>query len=117
MRQAIFEIKNYKSLASNEYRQMLSYLTGEYGRLGFIVNRDDDTNLEKGRELDWMREMYNSHDVLIIKLTGKYLANMLSKLRNPQKHDAPDKALNSLLDTYIRLYIGGGTKSKRVKKN
>lgn len=115
VRQIIFEIKNYKGLGSDEYRQMLSYLTGEYGRLGFIVNRDDDTNLEKGKELDWMREMYTSHKMLIVKLTGKYLAHLLSKLRNPQKHDAPDKALNSLLDTYTRLYIGGVAKSKEVK--
>jgi len=116
VRQTIFEIKNYKGLGSDEYRQMLSYLTGEYGRLGFIVNRDNDPNLEKGKELEWMREMYNSHKVLIIKLTGKYLTHLLSKLRNPQKHDAPDKALNSLLDTYTRLYISGGVKSKAVQK-
>ncbi|MEN8131999.1 MAG: ATP-binding protein [Pseudomonadota bacterium] len=117
VRQVIFEVKNYKGIGDDEYRQMLSYLTGEYGKLGFIINRDNDTNLEKGRELDWMREMYNYHNVLIVKLTGKYLTKLLSKLRNPQKHDVPDRSLNGLLDTYTRLYISGGVRaSKKGKK-
>lgn len=105
-RQVIFEVKNHRDLGPDEYRQMNSYLTGEYGRLGFIITRDDKPDITNGKELDWMREMYYSHHKLIIKLTGKYLSNLLSKLRNPQKHDAPDKAINDLLDRYIRLYLG-----------
>jgi hypothetical protein len=115
-RQAIFEVKNYSGLSGDEYRQMLAYLTGEYGQLGFFVNRDDDVTLRKGGDLDWMKEMYDRHNVLIVKLTGKYLCKLLSKLRNPQKHDSPDKALNGLLDTYVRLYVGGvegGAKKRR----
>ncbi|OGS75507.1 MAG: hypothetical protein A2Z94_00820 [Gallionellales bacterium GWA2_55_18] len=111
-RQVIFEVKNYIGLSSGEYRQMLSYLTKEYGKVGFIINRDEETNLAKEKELDWMREMYKSHDVLIIKLTAKFLCNLLSKLRSPQKHDAPDKALNALLDLYLRTYVNGSVSRK-----
>lgn len=115
-RQVIFEVKNYKGLSASEYRQMLSYLTKEYGKIGFIVNRDDETNLEREKELAWMREMYKSHQVLIVKLTAKYLCNLLSKLRSPQKHDAPDKALNALLDLYLRTYINESVSQKKKKR-
>ncbi len=109
-RQVIFEVKNFKNIGSDEYRQMLSYLTGDYGKIGFVITRDDDTNLRKGKELDWMLEMYNRHGVLIVKLCGRYMCGLLSKLRNPQKHDVPDKTLNKLLDTYTRTYISGVVK-------
>jgi hypothetical protein len=115
-RQVIFEVKNFKGIGSDEYRQMLSYLTDDYGKIGFIVTRDDDTNLRKDKELDWMREMYNRHGVLVVKLSGKYLCGLLSKLRNPQKHDAPDKSLNNLLDTYTRMYISGVVKGRKKSR-
>lgn len=119
-RQVIFEIKNYSTeLGSTEYRQMLSYLCGEHGRLGFIINRCRDAHLQKGSELQWVREMYHEHDHrVIVKLPADLIVNWLSKLRSPQKHDAPDKGLGSLLDTYERMYLrlggtGGTVKRKR----
>lgn len=42
---------------------------------------------------------------MVIKISYKYLVKHLSKLRNPQKHDAAVKELNKLLDTYIRHYL------------
>jgi hypothetical protein len=118
-RQVIFEVKNYEDdLGGDEYRQMLSYLTGEYGKLGFIINRSDSTNVEKGRELDWVREMYHSHQILIIKLTAREISSWLSKIRSPLKHDAPDTAINGLLDRYVRQYVQiGHTGVKKGKKN
>jgi hypothetical protein len=109
-RQIIFEVKNYVNLDSDAYRQMLSYCHDQYGKIAFIVCRDTDESIKKHKELDWMKEMFNSHGILIIKLTGKYFCSLLSKLRSPQKHDSPDKAINHLLDTYTRLYLAGGYK-------
>ena len=105
VRQVIFEVKNYEDLTNNDYRQTLSYLHDKYGTLGFIVTRGVDENLHKGREIDWMREMYTSHAVLIVKLPARFLTRVLSKLRNPEKHDAVDRLLSSLLDTYERNYL------------
>lgn len=107
-RQVLFEVKNYSELGPDEYRQMLSYLTSEYGNLGFIVTRADSESLEKGKELDWAREMYR-HSKTIVKLTGKQLTGLLSKLRSPQKHDAADKAINGLLDRYQRMYFSANS--------
>lgn len=115
-RQVIFEIKNYEDLTQDDYRQMHSYLTGEYGRLGFIITRDDSENISKDRELNWVKEFYyHDHKVLIIKLTGKLLCDILDKLRNAQKYDFSDHRLNKLLDTYVRLYLSGQTVSKNQK--
>jgi len=118
-RQVVFEAKNFShDLGPDEYRQMLSYLSGEHGRLGFIVNRCKQANLEKDRELEWVREIYHEHDRrMIVKLPASLLISWLSKLRSPQKHDAPDKGLGSLLDTYERMYVRlGGSASKRKKR-
>lgn len=113
-RQVIFEAKNYSTeLGPAEYRQMNSYLSGPYGRLGFIINRSSDESLRRGPELEWVKDMYHNHKKLIIKLPAKLLASWLSKLRNPQKHDAPDNALWKLLDQYENLYLQFGGRALR----
>jgi hypothetical protein len=111
VRQVTFEIKNYKGLESADYQQIQSYLTGEYGKLAFVITRDDSVDLYANKDVEWVREIYANHRVLIIKLTGKFLSNLLDKLRNPQKHDAINNAVHRLLDTYTRLYIAGQAKS------
>ncbi|NQT94561.1 MAG: ATP-binding protein [Lentisphaerae bacterium] len=118
-RQVVFEAKNFsRDLGPPEYRQMLSYLSGEHGKLGFIINRSSDAALESERELQWVREMYHEHEQrVIIKIPTPLLVSWLSKLRNPQKHDAPDKSLGALLDTYERMYLRlGGVTPKRKKR-
>ncbi|SIQ99793.1 hypothetical protein SAMN05421647_11372 [Marinobacterium stanieri] len=104
-RQIIFEIKNYKEIGAVEYRQLNSYLSNDYGSFAFIVTRALNNNLEKGKELNWARELYYEHKKIIIVLSYKFIEKHLKKLRNPQKHDALDKELNSLLDTYVRRYF------------
>lgn len=104
-RQIIFEIKNYRDLGATEYRQLHSYLCNDYGNFAFIITRALNNNLEKGRELNWARELYTDHKKIVIKLSAKFLEKHLKKLRNPQKHDALEKELNSLLDTYVRTYF------------
>lgn len=121
-RQVTFEIKNVENLTAEDYHQVRFYLSGQYGRIGFIVARSESTELYKNGELEWVRELYAMHNVLIVKLTGRFLSKQLDKLRNPQKHDAVDNSIHSLLDTYTRLYVVGETKSegragKRRRRN
>ncbi|KAF2393932.1 hypothetical protein FX983_01902 [Pseudomonas frederiksbergensis] len=104
VRQVVFDAKNYSGLGPDEYRQLQSYLTGTHGKLGFIISRDDDEHMT-GTELDWVREMHQSHSALIIKLPARFLCKLLQKLRNPEKHDAIDRIMFSLLDTYERNYL------------
>lgn len=109
-RQIIFEIKNYKDLGAAEYRQVNSYLYKDYGRLAFIINRDHSENLEKHKELTWVKEVYDNHNKLIIKLPSKFLERHLSKMRSPQKHDEVNKQLSKLIDQYIRTYLNNKCK-------
>ena len=112
-RQVTFEIKNVEDLTSSDYQQVQSYLTGPYGRVAFVVTRSGTEDLYKGRDVEWVRDLYAAHQVIVIKLTGRFLSAQLDKLRNPQKHDAVDDSIHRLLDAYARLYIVGET-SKRV---
>lgn len=114
-RQVIFEIKNFEDIGIEEYRQMNGYLTREYGCMGFIICRDKQQGLVKGRDLDAFREFYIQGKV-IIKLTASALINILSKLRSPTKIDAGDIALDHLLDTHIRLYASGQTERPTSRK-
>ena len=120
-RQVAFEVKNYKGLKAADYQQIQSYLSGDYGRIAFVVTRDDSIDLYANKDVEWVREIYSAHKVLIVKLTGKYLSKLLHKLRYPQKHDDVNNAIHKLLDTYTRLYIAGQTspskKQKRKRNN
>jgi Cdc6-like AAA superfamily ATPase len=104
-RQVIFEIKNYRDLTATDYRQVNGYLFKDYGRLAFIINRDFNDDLEKHRELQWAKEIYDNHNKIIIKISHKFLERHLSKMRNIQKHDDANKQLSKLLDLYIRSYL------------
>jgi hypothetical protein len=107
--QVIFEVKNYATdLGPTEFRQMNSYLALEYGNCGFIITRSPQADLQKGRELDWVREIYYSHHKLIVKLTADWLTSQLHRLNDPVKHNAPDEVLGRLLDRYVRVYLSLG---------
>lgn len=106
-RQVLFEVKNTENLRSEDYQQVVSYLSGPYGKLGFIITREQNIELYKGKDVEWVRNIYANNKKLVIKLTGNFLRKLLHKLRKPQKHDAVNNSINSLLDTYTRLYITG----------
>lgn len=115
-RQIVFDAKNFQSVGRDEYRQMSTYLHGPYGRLGFLITRDDDESLRAGSELDWVREIYTTEHKLIIRLSYKFFQRMLGKLRNPEKHDVVDGALSAILDTYERRYLSLQSTTTQNKK-
>ena len=98
-------------MTAADYQQVQSYLSpeSEYGRLAFVVTRDDSVDLYAHRDVEWVRDMHAQHKVLIVKLTARFFVKLLHKLRNPQKHDAVDDSIHKLLDTYTRLYLAGQT--------
>jgi len=103
-RQVVFEIKNLDELEATHYRQMNSYLCKNYGNLGFIICRGINNNLVK-KEINWVNEIYFNHDKIILKLSDRFLEKHLRKLRSPQKHDALNKDLAYLLDSYLRKHL------------
>jgi hypothetical protein len=112
--QALFEMKNYDALGPTEFRQMLSYLTGDYGKAGFFLTRSPDVTIYKGAELVWIRELYDKHKVLAVKLSANWLAGLLERAAEPGKFDIVEDQLGKLIDNYLRLYVGGqGTPIRR----
>ncbi len=105
--QALFEIKNYADLGPPEFRQMLSYLIGDYGRAGFFLTRAPNVTIYKGAELDWIRELYDKHKVLAVKLSATWLANLLERAAEPGRFDIVEAQLGKLIDDYLRLYVAG----------
>lgn len=104
-RQVIFEIKNFDELEADNYRQISSYLVKEYGRLGFFICRDSSDHLQANKEIRWLKELYNNQNKIVIKLSTAFMIKNLRKQRSPQKHDAVNKELSNLLDTYLRKYV------------
>ncbi|WP_320157528.1 mdtC domain protein [Klebsiella michiganensis] len=84
--------------------------------LGFIINREESEALKSGRDLDWTKEMYQSHNSLIIKLPAKYISKLLQKLRNPEKHDAIDSQMGKLLTLYETSYMAIKSTQKKRRK-
>jgi hypothetical protein len=84
VRQVVFEVKNYKGMTAADYQQIQSYLSGEYGRLAFAITRDETVDLYAHRDVEWVRDLYLQHKVLVVKLTDKFFVKLLHKLRNPQ---------------------------------
>ncbi len=115
-RQVLFEVKNFADMTREEFRQINGYLAKDYGNIGFIISRDEDFNLKKDRELAWVRELRNEHGKVVIILTAKFLVQLISKMRNPAKHDAIEDAMDKLLDQYIRNYFGEPTPKKQKQK-
>lgn len=104
-RDVVFRIVNKRSVDKESYDRVRSRLGDRYGKLGFIVCRDDDSELRKGRDLDFVREIYNSDHKVIVKVTAKWIITNLHKLRNPQKHNEPDRLLGNIVKRYLNMYL------------
>jgi hypothetical protein len=104
-RQIVFEVKNYRDLSADDFRQVLSYSGQEYGKFAILISRGEDMNVRKDRELRWIRELRNQHGCVVLLINAKFLCKILHKLRSIQRFDAAEKQMGSLLDQYIRVYF------------
>lgn len=115
-RQVVFEIKNFSELGREEFRQVASYLSRDYGRIAFVVTRTEDVNIRRDRELAWIRELRNDHNKVVVIVPAKFLVAQLNKVRSPAKHDAGDEAMAKLLDQYVRTYFGESAPIRKKDK-
>ena len=104
-RQVVFEIKNFDEMGPDEFRQLSSYLTGEYGKFGILVTRgesDGISNTERG----WVKEIYDKGDgKLLMLLPASMLARAVSKLRSPKKFIYAEDMLSKRMDIFVRSYL------------
>jgi len=120
-RQVVFFLVNARDIGRDRYTEAVARLSEPNGNMVFIVTRDDSMDMDKHSSLGWVREIGEREGVLAVKLTATFLAGLVGKLRNPQKHDAVDRRVNHILDTYCRRYeveVGKGAKgaSKSQKR-
>jgi len=118
-RNVVFAIENMQGLARQHYQQATHALLDPNGTIVFLVTRDKSAEMSNESDLKWVREIYEKTGIVVVKLPAKALANLLGKIRNPQKHDAVDRRVNSILDTYSRIYLRHAKKmvsSKKVKE-
>jgi len=104
-RQVVFEVKNYEELTPEDFRQILSYLTGLYGNFAVVVTRAL-TEVPTEREREWLRVMWHEHQRVILILPALLVARCVSKLRNPdRKYDYTEETLNKRMDLFARSYL------------
>jgi hypothetical protein len=103
-RQVIFEIKNFSSLKPENFRQVLSYATEEYGKFVIIINRSEREGLDE-TERGWVKEIWNGHKRLIFILPAMMIARFMTKLRTIDRFDYIEAHLIRRLDTFIRSYL------------
>lgn len=115
-RQIIIEVKNYATLKPDDFRQVLSYTGGQYGKFVVVVNRSENEGLTKV-EQDWVKEMWDTHKILVFVVPAVILSRCIGKLRKKARFDYAEDQLAKRLDTFLRSYISlrHRPKSKRKK--
>lgn len=105
VQQMVFEAKNYDELGSADFQQVNSYLTGEFGRLAFVVTRAQQPEPSSAEIVQIRSYWARQPPVLIAKVPVTYLTKALKKIRNPANADYLPEQLSKLLDTYIRTWL------------
>lgn len=103
-RQVVFEAKNYASLQIDDFRQALSYSGQHYGKLIFLVHRQDSESMETTVR-GWIKEIWSQHRVIVMPLPTALLSRCLRKIRTPKRRDYTEQAMQRRLDTFERDYL------------
>lgn len=103
-RQVMIEVKNYESLKPEDYRQALSYMTTEHGKLGVVVYRTEQEGVSANQRT-WLREVYHEHDRIVFTVPATLLKKGIAKMRNPGRFDWIESQLNRRLDKFQRNYL------------
>ena len=105
--QVLFRVCNSDMVPRCVYEECAREAAGTGSRAAFLLTRDDGTEVRADNELSWLREIVREQKVMVLRITGKFLATLLGKLRNPQKHDAVEVAISGLLTMYRRNHLKG----------
>lgn len=103
-RQVIFECKNYEEVTPEDFRQVLDYSTGEYGKFVVIVRRGNSEALTEN-EKDRTRALFFEHKRLILILPAPIFVLCIRKLRTPKKYDYAEFAISKHMDWIVRSVL------------
>lgn len=114
-RQVIFEVKNYEEIQPDDFRQALSYSSGEYGQFVVLVSRTNN-ELVSEREKGWIRSLYFEHHRMVLILPAVVLARCVSKLRSTRKYNYTEDQLMKRMDLFVRSYLQLAHEVPRYRK-
>ena len=77
-RQIIFEAKNYEDLKLEDFRQMVSYLTGTYGDFGILVPRRE-FEAPRSQEIEWIKTCWLENKKMIFIISSETLKLFVRK--------------------------------------
>jgi hypothetical protein len=102
--QVVFECKNYDEVTADDFRQVLDYTHGEYGKLAFIVRRGLSDHLTPNEE-DRIRAMFHEHGRLIVVVPTNLLVTCIRKMRRPPKYDYVEFMISRHVDDIVRRVL------------
>ena len=103
-RQIIFECKNYNELTSEDFRQVLDYSTGEYGRFVIVVRRGDSDLLTEN-EKNRIRSIFHEHKRLVMVIPANIFVLCIRKLRTPKKYNYTEFTMSKHIDFIVRSVL------------
>jgi len=103
-RQVFFECKNYEELVPEDFRQILDYSTGDYGRFSVAVRRGGTEHLSEN-EKDRTRSLFFEHKRLVLVVPLPLLVLCIRKLRTPKKYDYAEFTMSKHLDWVVRSVL------------
>jgi hypothetical protein len=104
-RQVVFEYKNYEELTPDDFRQVLDYSMGEYGRFAIIVRRGENEALTEN-EKDRIKAQFFHHEKRLVMVVPVALfALCIRKLRTPKKYDYAEFTMSKHMDYIVRSVL------------
>ncbi len=116
-RQVVFECKNYDELTVDDFRQILDYSSGEYGRFAVAARRGNSENLTEN-EKERIRALFFEHQRLVMVVPVPILILCIRKLRTPKMYDYAEFTMSKHMDWIVRsvLSLTHVPKYKRKRK-
>lgn len=116
-RQLVIEIKNKLELDVDDYRQVHSYLSRDYGKFGMIIYRYEE-EFPPESEIAYAKEFWTMHEVLVLSVPITLLQKAIQKMRTPNRPAYGEDRLGRRLDRFVRSHFGtqAGKKAHRSRK-
>jgi hypothetical protein len=102
--QVIFECKNYLEVTPEDFRQVLDYTHGEYGRLAFIVRRGVSDQLTLNEQAR-IKSMFFEHQRLVIVVPANLVVLCIRKMRKTHQYDYTEFTLAKHVDYIVRSVL------------
>jgi hypothetical protein len=91
-------------LTPDDFRQVLDYTSGEYGRFGLIIRRGGSEALTDN-EKDRTKQLFFEHKRLVLVVPAPILALCIRKLRTPKKYDYSEFTMSKHMDYIVRSVL------------